>query len=273
MRHLNTTEIQRIYHGEIKNCQDGEQIRVDHVGCPAGEDTRGRLYIKNVGEKYIAFCHNCGTSGSWRAGKQSWIKRRRVQTAAETGKVELPSNMEYDPDNWPVAARVWLAQAMDVEYAADYGIGWSEYHGRLVLPFYVLDELAGYQTRRILREDDGPKYLTYRNKKLPGANLLESEGAPLVLVEDILSSIKVSSAGYSSMALLSSNMNGELLTLVNKVTPPKVFIWLDDDNHQVRKHQRDLAKRVGLTYPVEIVRTSGKDPKVHSVFEIKELLK
>lgn len=278
MQRLNVKKIRETYHGELASSCKGDQIRVDHIGCSAGEDTRGRLYIKNTGEAFVAYCHNCGSSGSWTAGQRSWFKRRGFQKAAtQTEKVELPSNMEYDLDQWPLAAQLWIAEYF--EYSAsqfdlvEYGIGWSEYHHRLVLPFYLLDELAGYQTRRILRSDEGPKYLTYRNKSLPGANLIESESAPLVIVEDILSSIKVSQAGYSALALLSSNMNGELLTLVNKLVPPKVYIWLDDDNHQVRKHQRDLAKRIGLTYPVELVRTNGRDPKAHSIFEIKELLK
>lgn len=44
----------------------GEQVRCNHIDCPAGEDKKQRLYVKRPADNaqiMIAYCHNCGCYG------------------------------------------------------------------------------------------------------------------------------------------------------------------------------------------------------------------
>lgn len=47
--------------------EEDKRWRLNHPSCPAGEDTRSRLYIKGVvpSGSYVAHCFNCGGSGSF----------------------------------------------------------------------------------------------------------------------------------------------------------------------------------------------------------------
>ena len=269
---LDSRQIRGEYDGLLRGMDNGAQVAVNHTACSAGTDTRGRLYIKYDSGKYIAYCHNCSRSGVWSTGDKSWLRQRTklAKSSKKSHISELP-RLDYDIEGWPVQAKLWLRRYLSCD-PFTYNIGWSKSHNRLVLPFFYNEMLAGYQTRNILPEDDGPKYLTYRVKDMPSVNSKVTDGGPVVIVEDIISSIKVFEAGYSSVALLSSNMADDLLPIVINTSPSRVVIWLDDDNHTVRAHQRSLAKRLGLLYSTKIVRTNGRDPKEHSIKEIKCLI-
>lgn len=41
----------------------GSEVRYNHTNCPAGTDTRKRLYIRKTADGYLAYCHNCGRGG------------------------------------------------------------------------------------------------------------------------------------------------------------------------------------------------------------------
>ena len=40
-----------------------EQVHINHKGCPSGEDTKHRLYIKRNAKGLVAYCHHCTESG------------------------------------------------------------------------------------------------------------------------------------------------------------------------------------------------------------------
>ena len=52
----------KIPHKDFKDdipLRDGEQVKVNHKNCSAGEDTKKRLYIKKVYGGALAYCHHC----------------------------------------------------------------------------------------------------------------------------------------------------------------------------------------------------------------------
>lgn len=71
-----------VHYGE--DLTSGEQIHVNHDKCPAGLDTKRRLYIKRTeDDRYIlAYCHNCSLSGRYS------IKYGAVKSATTKGKAE-----------------------------------------------------------------------------------------------------------------------------------------------------------------------------------------
>lgn len=45
----------------------GEQTHLNHPDCPAGLDTKRRLYVKRThdGARLLMYCHHCGSKGVW----------------------------------------------------------------------------------------------------------------------------------------------------------------------------------------------------------------
>ena len=50
------------YKDKWESMTEGQQIRTDHQNCPAGTDSRQRLYLKNVDGKILGYCHHGSSS-------------------------------------------------------------------------------------------------------------------------------------------------------------------------------------------------------------------
>ena len=255
----------------------GEQININHVDCPAGHDTKKRLYIKRTddGTKLIAYCHHCELSGSH--GNRSYRTKRAKATASlngySTGKsgYRLPSDYEPAPGKWSSKGRSWVTRyGIEDAEISRYSIGYSEYHRRIILPVYNAGVLEGYQLRRIEPDDVKPKYLTRANVRplFWRSSLLSS--SKLVICEDILSGIKC--ARYQdSIALLKASETDEVVHWAITHGYKEFLIFLDDDNRQVKQAQIALKNRLSMFGTVSIIH-ADKDPKEHSNNELRGLL-
>lgn len=100
--------------------EEYEQVRVNHEGCPAGEDRRRRLYVKRVSGGLIAYCHNCGDHGYVRRDAsiediEAWLEGEKKKIEEITPFFELPSDVMW-PDSlldWPHLPRMYLGTAFD----------------------------------------------------------------------------------------------------------------------------------------------------------------
>lgn len=278
---------------ELSGMTDGDERNFNHIHCPAGTDTKRRLYIKRVSHGYLFYCHHCGLRGRYRErfsaikslAKTGGLSKRptgcsitAVHGASGPTKSKrycIPEGASKRLSDWPVEARKWVLQyGITKEEVELYGICYAPTARRVVLPLYDGSDLASYQTRRIYVGDEKPKYITYRNYDCIG--YFANRGARnniCVLVEDYLSAVKVSRQAdcyYLQGTTISTAMACWILRQGYK----QAFVWLDDDNRTVKKNQIVLKNTLDLFIPkVEIVHTSGVDPKAHTDEEIKRILR
>lgn len=117
-----------------------------------------------------------------------------------------------------------------------------------------------------------PKVLTYRDKDVPMLHypLKQDITQPLVLVEDIISSIKVSKV-TSCAALLGSNITKPILKQLLNDEVRDIILMLDGD---VGPKSLLIKKKLGSLFRNFSVcqLSNDKDPKDLSIEEIKELV-
>ena len=205
---------------------EGEQRKYNHTDCPSGEDTKSRLYVKNVDGAYMWHCHNCADSGYYRPretasrireNKAVWIGRSHETPVAHV----TPKTTFFE--EFDERGQRWL-----LEYGFDAGLSSLfsifESNTGVVLPIWDDMENVGYQIRRY---DMKPKYLTFTRAQF---SYLNNNTEVLVLVEDLLSSYKLSAAGYSTLCLLGTKLDPKAFSkLLTRDKYKRVVIWLDDD--------------------------------------------
>ena len=286
---------------EVHDMDVDEQRKFNHINCPAGMDTKHRLYIKRIEDGHLYYCHHCGTRGIQRT-RLSKVRAYQAQHTGTKGssgtdnqkpelgnetlcnnqrginqavpRLELPSDIDADPRCWPREARGWVLRYITEKESKDYGICYSGSNRRVYLPSVGDCGISVIQSRKIFPDDPKPKYLTQRNY-MPRNILFNGSvrGDLLVLTEDMLSAIKCARHA-DAYPLLSSSIDTVGLTTIMRAKYPRIVIWLDDDNRHVKKSQRDLKNLLELCTDavVKVVHTKGKDPKAHTDKEIKDIL-
>ena len=270
----------------------GGEVRVHH--CKLGKDN-DRLYITRSNDNVIlAYCHHCGKRGvSKLDGVRNINSFRKPTTDIKSGvsrDLKLPSDYEKDSSKWPIEARAWpMRFGITKEELHDNSIGYSEYFGRVVLPtFDEKGTLSQYQTRKITgltgtstfqRET---KYDTFIkqgstsfqrlfNPKHPRSTLSGRSMDTLCIVEDSLSAIKCNRY-VPTIALNGTSLDDKCILALVK-TYRNFYVFLDNDNPQVKKSQRKLKKKLELVCKGKVtVVYKDKDPKELTNKELKETL-
>jgi len=282
MRDVDMTINFKPYIDMMEELEEEEQVHLNHEDCPAGHDTKKRLYIKRTGDyngrhNYIAYCQHCSSGGRYVSPLLAHKKPRQAVVATTANgrrRFVLPADFTGDARSWPAGARVWLYRygITDAEIK-HYGIGWSEERGRVVLPVYNDGKLALYQTRRIRKYDSKPKYLTYRNESRLFITRYNVDTC--VITEDFLSAIKCGRlTNTAGCALLGASLQDKhILTLLSSFN--KFIIFLDDDNSQVRRSQLKIKHKLELFASVRLISGDthpGVDPKEMSDEDLEKLL-
>lgn len=255
-------------------------VRVNHERCGAGSDTRARLYIWRKSNGIItAYCHNCGGTGV--SSEHTRRRYRSRRGAADRGAVSV--GVYYPPDSvslesFPPAAKAWALKHLTEDEVRDNNLRYSPSERRVVVPYFEVpgNKYVGCQLRRIYPDDTGPKYLTYKEK---GKQLVfrpqytTTESNTCVLVEDAVSSIVVSRIhGLHSLAIGGVHVSDELLLTLVK-TYDTIYVWLDNDNSEVKKAQTSILHRLSSQGVLTLLVLTEKDPKAFDVSEITDILK
>jgi len=193
-------------------------------------------------------------------------------------------NSSVDCDNLPtdinaqvgVAGNLWLQQyGLTLEEKKKFW--WSESEEQLIYPIFdVQGQLVFWQARNF-REGNKKYYTSGRVKD--HLHILGDSG-PLILVEDVISSIKVSrpkleGMSYQCMPLFGSIISKELLIrlrhhgLMNSGPSSELGIWLDPDKKVDTLRYTRLARELGIkAFPI----ITGSDPKCYAMFEIRQYI-
>lgn len=236
--------------------------------CPKcteeGHDKSGdNLGVYSDGHCY---CFRCG----YFIGGNGVAKLIHQTKAVEEHKVMLP----YDVDiNYPHKALEWVEQyELNKNDLLSNNSLWSESHQRLYFPVYGDEGLLAFQGR-YFGNSDSPE----RNKKWWGKGDLRDvvalygrQGRSLVLVEDVISAIKV--ARFTQSWWLAGNSVGiDRWKRLYKIIPRglQVDIWLDPDMDSQSIKQAALGRSCGINAGVIF---SSKDPKEMPMSVIKGIL-
>lgn len=215
---------------DYEELEEGHSAKYNHATCSMGVDTRKRFGVKHVDDAYLWHCFNCGYSGYYRPKETT--SRMKLMGAKATllrtgvkdfGEIHASARSYYN--DFDIRGQLWLAQyGLTAEECFDFRI--REYKEGIILPIWYGGMCVGYQVRRY---DKQPKYLTYNKDNNIQWLLTGTGNKTLVIVEDLLSSYKLSMAGYASLCLLGTKLNKSHITNAMLDTYDRVVIWLDDD--------------------------------------------
>lgn len=251
--------------------KEGEQHRFNHAKCPAGEDTRRRLYVKavNPSSTWIAYCHNCGNSGASRraSGKSFNIHDallERCETSGVTDTLNEHSNSILNivkaglNDNLSLAAKAWLYKCrLTDDDIKELGI--KNFDGHVAIP--INDR--SWQVR-FINAPTAHRYTNFYPKDEQRHYYIREDATVniLILTEDIISAYRVSKySRCDAIACLGTNVPKNIdFSRYNGVN-----IWFDRDKAgqagalKVGKEIRALCKNLYLIDAAEPKLQSDED--------------
>lgn len=265
--------------------ETGETVRVNHNSCPAGEDTRRRLYITKRPDVMLGYCHNCGHSASryigardrYRKSDSSFIKQ------CKPSEYVAPLLVQFsDETNIPVEAEAWrIKQKLSRKICEQYEIQYAPDTDSIYIPFYTLEGFTnGHQLRPLHRS--GAKYVNCindENEELGGIvspHARSQYSDTLIIVEDLVSAIHVNEAGCDALVNYGTHVKPVVLYGAIKQNYSQYLVWLDNDNPVVEQKARDMYDILHMyKNPEQIVRriSDYEDPKHYDSEAIKGKVK
>lgn len=230
-----------------------------HEPCPecGSKDNLGRY------DDGSAYCFGCGYIEGINGFQR--LRQLRVKRDAAELRVALPPD---SADNLPlIPAWQWLSQyGITSDEVTRHQFKWSHDRQFLVMPVYdPYDNLLMWQARNF--SNYGPKYYT-SGKPEKVDHILGNFGQhTIVVVEDLLSAIKVSRV-QNAIPLWGSQLSeSRLCRLANSFG--NMVLWLDKD--KLRESVKFKQKADPAFQAVHIISTE-LDPKEYSNTDIRKYL-
>jgi hypothetical protein len=276
----------------------GEQLNINHEGCPSGEDIKRRLYIKvtDDGQMVLAFCHHCGQ----RTGIKVPYFGPHATEVPDRGKAQerWNSGLMYFGGAIPIHALVgsiyvevitktpikylYTSDTFDMMFdRGHYGIRYHDgHHGRLTgiaIPRYSKEGLVGLDIRFI--SDIAPmKWDRYKLTDEDGnvlcgkLSIYNTKGSTTcVLCEDPISAIKLDMAGYAGVALMGTDISSEDLLKLSYLYD-KLVVWLDNDSDPIKEKAEGIYRRALMFIVNTNIIRALEDPKKYSLESIRSYL-
>jgi len=232
-----------------------QSIRIRHCSTCALPVHQNGVQITRVADGWTWWCYRCEHGGKIYdigCGPADTLARlkhmRELVDTRYQRECKLPDDVSsIIPDDF----RNWIySYELDDFTMTEYGMVYSDEWQRLIIPVYISGiygkvEAVGKmiawtgRSRKSLTEDDKKKWHLVREygiKYVYGA-LLQPDTKILVLVEDMISAIKLHTAGYNVVCLLTTYVPNELYLGLKGYD---VRIWLDPD--AVGKSLKEVSK-------------------------------
>lgn len=210
--------------GGWEELRPDESVSYNHTLCPAGEDRRRRLNVKNVGNTWLWHCFNCGESGYYRPKEvfSKLIEEDSVRHHIPIRESDAVSDYyayDFRYEAFPTDQQLWLASYGFLREEVEWAKIRTSPRG-VILPTYGPEGINGYQIRNFQK---GVKYVTYTKAAV---STLLNVADVTVLCEDLLSGYKLCRAGYNSVALMGTKLKAPASTLPRT---SRCIVWLDSD--------------------------------------------
>ena len=216
-------------------------------------------------------CYRCDDTGYEPFGVRSLgdvLEARSAFDGIPLRVTQIPSgSTRLDDADVPAEAHVWVLKAgmTPTEASTVYGFRWHEGTRRVFIPVNPKAMLA-----RAVYKDDRPKYKLFGELNTTAYTVQGKD--PLVIVEDVLSAIKVGKAGYKAAAILGTTVNPAILAPL-AMRQRDIVIWLDPDKAGIAG-RGGIRKALAL-YPAKVRyarTTDARDPKYISREDIKSVI-
>ena len=229
--------------------------------------------ISHSEKGYSAHCFRCpeGENHKFQPhGQRSIAEIQRHKRELEENKNKppyLPSDFTLDI---PAKHAWFLKYGISLAVAREYGFGYSEFFHRIIIPIRnpITNELDAVHMRAI-NPDDKPKYLNLGKPKdsLMFMAINDANDTRFVIVEDILSAIKIKLAGYNAVAINGSDMTDFQAFIM--ASEHVRYMWLDNDPAGIKGARKAIAQmQMQGTAEVRLVK-SERDPKTYNKDEIR----
>jgi len=250
----------------------GQKTRRDCPSC--GENTNTNAAIVNHAHKgYSLYCNACGYNPFVSKGRLTLEDLKEIKELDNRAKtthksMSLPKDFTKDI---PIEGRLWLYKSgITPEVWERYGIGYSEYYRRVILPVYDKGKLIWYQGRAVY---DKPSIKYSQPKQDKKHVLYRGHGdacsyTTAIIVEDILSAIRVGKH-IDTYSLLGTKITDEQSLVLSKYN--RVVTWLDGDKAG-RQGAYKIRRSLALVTETGNIATT-KDPKYYSDEDILTILK
>jgi len=246
---------------------------------------KNTMSVTNMGKYYVGHCFGCKEKVSASPPPMTPQQRLALQRAAEAfeaSEPELPDDFTHDI---PIEGLLWLSKGgLHVNDIKRYGFGWSEKLRRVIMPVWNAERtLVGVQARNT-GSAQGPKYLgqvwsgprpvwsstVHKPVAQDGCRLLQSTHSTLVLTEDILSAARVGKIN-PAWSLLGTNLLPAVIDQIDRSPFQEVVIWMDDDEAGINA-RRKMIRQLGAVGIKSRAVTSNRDPKHHTIEEMKDMI-
>lgn len=247
-----------MWEDQAKKLRIGQKRKIKHCGSDPS------AYISNNIKGLGLYCFRCGQKEFIPHDKLSAPEIMDMRRKDEKQK-SLPYPNVVDLNDAPSEAHLWLLKAgLTPEKASEkYLFGWSEETRRVIIPIlHNSNRTAGWLGRDVVGRK--PKYLLSKGACNEAWFQLRS-GEECVVVEDVLSAIKIYEAGFNTMAVLGTHISlyqAELLSAYD------VIGWFDND-HAGTKGFINLRKALA-PFGVSPKRIETRlDPKLYNKTDVK----
>lgn len=270
-------------------------VHIHH--CKSGYQN-DRLYItRKEDDTILAHCFHCGARGSYSVAGDGTIsrKKRASQTDNLCGRSNDSTGLLVDSRNesidrtfsegwssesrrtlskWPLQARKWwLECGLTIPEQEAYRVTYNEDENALDLPIFNRGDLVGlcrkslpsgkYTSKYMLVGDSiGNPFIERRSGRITSE--------PIVIVEDYRSAIKVARI-TTSYPLFGTNLLPAQLIKILECKASKAFVFLDNDNTEVKRKALEINKRLNIYLPSSIIDIET-DPKNLSEEELRKLI-
>jgi hypothetical protein len=254
---------------QAKQLSIGKSIRIQ---CCKSDKS---CIISNGNSGYGAYCFRCGFKDFEPHGEKSIpeiLKGKAELELKRSRHIEIPKDCVELVDA-PEKAQLWILKSgVSLEEAISRNIKYSPDMNRIILPVYEsgLCNLQYIQARAL--GNDLPKYI---NSPFPTDNLIFwncYDNKYVVIVEDILSAIKVGNATEQSAAsILGTNFTSEKAYKI-ATEFDKIYLWFDNDDagHRCNKEALKQLSLQGIE-DIQIIQTEY-DPKKYSSRQIRRII-
>lgn len=257
-----------------KSLTIGKNTRIQ---CCASDNS---ALVSHSSRGYSMHCFRCGDNPFVPHGERSIkeiLLHREQQMEFIRSPLALPGDYTQDlPDH----ALCWVGKAgVSASIALHYGIGWSAFLDRVVLPVYDEKGTLQYMQGRSLDPKVKPKYLNKSGTQVrsvvfwsdPAVLLPSSTPEPglCIVTEDMLSCIRVGRVQHSVSILGTTLTDERAATLISRFS--RFIIWLDGDKAGIKGRKHAYRKLVLQGADVQW-RCTPLDPKLYTNRQIKEII-
>ena len=220
------------------------------------------------------YCFSCGRSRS-KSVEKSFFPELGDVNKSNNNSLLMPPNatarLSLPAQRWLLSYNLFEEEwkKYGIRYIHEAKINEFTIRDRLILPSFKRNGDLEFYQARALRRGDSPKYFTEGRKGLFWSIGEYEHKDSVVLVEDMISAMRVGQQ-VQAVALLGTKINEEqLLQLAEKYGT--IIVWMDGDRPG-QDSAKKIVKKATLMFPRVFNIVTRRDPKCLYDGEIKEKL-